>query len=310
MSIHETTVTELLSSFLNEEPKYIREEVVNFLINRNGQNFSFEDFTTFTDQGKYGSNEINLAPDIVFEGKDALIFIEIKINNTPLEDSQKSTDENNPNTYIGMLKKSEKQKTALFFLVPSNYAYKDEIPNKDNIITWRELGEFIQEQEFDNQILRRIVSLTSDYDFSHKIEEASDTDMQYLIYDIDCLSRINRIHRRLKKILNGSECETKYFKDKQKIKNYCHDPNENNPYNNKSCIVEGKYNCNDAFGLVVFSGSPYIYLDTGRKLSSVENLKSKFNNGTNLYKVCELNTPIKDAINELNKLINTYEGEI
>lgn len=307
MSIHETTITELLNSFFNEEPRYIKEEIVNFLVNRNGKSFSYEDFNTFTDQGKYTDNQTKLSPDIVFEGEDSLVFIEIKINNTTLEPSQKSNDENEPNTYVGMLKKSGKKNTALFFLVPSDYAYKNDIPNQNNIITWKELGEFVQEKEFDNQILRRIIYLTADFDFSHKYNEASVIDMQYLTYDTDCLSRILRIHKRLRKILNNSNCETKYFNGVENISEYCHDPNEKNPYNNKSCIVEGKHVNEDSFGLVVFEGMPYIYLDTSRKLTGCENLTPKLNNGTNLYKICVLDTTINDAVNKLNEILQ--EGE-
>lgn len=307
MTIHETTITELLNSFFNKEPRYIREEIINFLVHRCEQDFSYNDFNTFTDQGKYSKNQTKNAPDIVFEGKNALVFIEVKINNDPLEDSQKSSDESNPNTYVGMLKNSGKEKTALLFLVPSDYAYKNDIPNQNNIITWKELGEFVQKKEFDNQILRRIIYLTSDYNFSNNYKEASDIDMQYLIYDTDCLSRILRIHKRLRKILDDSNCETKYFKGVKNISEYCHDPNEKNPYNNKSCIVEGNSINNDAFGLVVFEGDPYIYLDTTNPLSCKENLQPKLNNGTNLYKICDLDTPINYAVNKLNEILQ--EGE-
>ena len=206
-----------------------------------------------------------------------------------------------------MLKNSGKEKTALLFLVPSDYAYKNDIPNQNNIITWKELGEFVQKKEFDNQILRRIIYLTTDYNFSNNYKEASDIDMQYLIYDTDCLSRILRIHKRLRKILDDSNCETKYFKGFKNISEYCHDPNEKNPYTNKSCIVEGNSINNDAFGLVVFEGDPYIYLDTTNPLSCKENLQPKLKNGTNLYKICYLDTPINYAVNKLNEILQ--EGE-
>ena len=309
MGIHETTVTELLNSFLNKEPLYIRKAVVEFILNSKNpditKHFHFEDFSDFTDQGNYKYRISNKAPDLVFEGKDTLIFLEVKINDAELQESQLGKDVNNPNCYLGILNNDARQHKELYFLVPSNYKHMGKIPvEPKNIITWKDLDKFVKENQYDNKILKSIISLSSDSSEDERI--ASDIDMRFLLYDLDYLPRLARIHNRLKTILEKSECDSKYFKpkDKSKIRKYTHFISKSdNPYPNG--IAEGKYiESDNAFALCVIPGFPYIYLDVGKELKKHENLQPKLNIGTYVYKVCELDTPIDEAVNLLNKLIS------
>ena len=311
MGIHETTITELLHSFFNEEPLYLRKAIVEFLLKDSNKNFVLEDFDSFKQQGDFDDNEGNKLPDLVFTGKDSFALLEVKINNAELQESQYTDEPENPDCYVGLVNKSIKSKKDLFFLIPSYYKHKDRIPKSAHIITWKQLDGFVKQNEYDNPILRRIISLTSDFDNTSERKDASDRDMQFLIYDNDCLSRINRIHNRLRTILDKCNCETEYFTEDGKIKNYRYDPgyseNEENPYNNKNSLAEGKYvNTDNAFALVIFSGSPYIYLDIGRELPKEQNIQPYMNEGTYLYQVCELDTSIEDAVNIINEMLKSY----
>ncbi len=308
MGIHETTITELLHSFFNEEPLYLRKAIVEFLLKASNKNFVLEDFDSFKQQGDFDDNEGNKLPDLVFTGKDSFALLEVKINNAELQESQYTDEPENPDCYVGLVNKSKKSKKDLFFLIPSYYKHKDRIPKSAHIITWKQLDGFVKQNEYDNPILRRIISLTSDFDNTSERKDASDRDMQFLIYDNDCLSRINRIHNRLRTILDKCNCETEYFTEDGKIKNYRYDPgyseNEENPYNNKNSLAEGKYvNTDNAFALVIFSGSPYIYLDIGLELPKEQNIQPYMNEGTYLYQVCELDTSIEDAVNIINEML-------
>ena len=308
MGIHETTITELLHSFFNEEPLYLRKAIVEFLLKDSNKDFSFDDFDSFTEQGDFEDNDGNKLPDLIFEGKNSLALLEVKINNAELQESQYTDDPENTNCYVGLVNKSPKAKKDLFFLIPSYYKHKDRIPKTAHIITWKQLDEFVKQNEYDNTILRRIISLTSDFDNTSERKDASDRDMQYLIYNTECLPRINRIHNRLRTILDKSNCEKEYFTETGKITNYRVDPGyadtEENPYNNKNSLAEGKYIVeSNALALVIFSGSPYIYLDTGNKLPNEKNIQPYMNEGTYLYQVCELDTSIEDAVNKINAML-------
>lgn len=310
MGIHETTITELLHSFFNEEPLYIRKAIVEFLLKGSDKNFVLEDFDSFKQQGEFDDNEGNKLPDLVFTGKDSFALLEVKINNAELQESQYTDEPENPDCYVGLVNKSKKSKKDLFFLIPSYYKHKDRIPKTAHIITWKQLDGFVKQNEYDNPILRRIISLTSDFDNIYERKDASDRDMQFLIYDNECLSRISRIHNRLRTILDKCNCETEYFTEEGEVKNYRYDPgttekeDDPNPYNNKNSIAEGKYIVkSNALALVIFSGSPYIYLDAGNELPNGTNIKQYMNEGTYLYQVCELDTSIEDAVNKINVML-------
>lgn len=310
--MHETTVTELFNSFFNKEPRYIRKAIVEFLLADNNQeiDFKFEEFTDFKEQGKNEDNTGTKAPDFAFEGLNSLVYLEVKINDTELQPSQSKDDENDPGCYVGMLHNSTKAHKGLFFLVPSTYKHRADIPKKARIKTWKDLDKFVRDNEYDNQILKRIIYLSSDFTISDEGKKtASDKDIQYLLYDIDYLPRIGRIHNRLSQILD----KVNYKKhlnatDETVFKNYRWDPGEDNPYNNPSCIVVGKYISGSGdeanFALCVFSGLPYIYLDTTNKLQKQDNIQTLLKQGTNLYKICEIDTPIDDAVKIINKMID------
>lgn len=307
MGIHETTITELLHSFFNEEPLYLRKAIVEFLLNGSDQNFVFEDFNSFEQQGNFDDNEGNKLPDLIFTGKDSFALLEVKINNAELQESQYTDEPENPDCYVGLVNRSRKIKKDLFFLIPSYYKHKDRIPKTAHIITWKQLDEFVKQNEYDNLILRRIISLTSDFDNTSEKKIATDRDMQYLIYDNDCLSRICRIHNRLRSILDKTNCEATYFDENEKIKNYRFDPGYadeyENVYHNKNSLIEGKSGNTNAIALVIFDGLPFIYLDTSKPLVNQENIKQLIHEGTFLYKVCDIDTSIPEAVKIINKML-------
>lgn len=304
MGLHETTMTELLNSFFNEEPLYLRKAIINYILEKCQSNMKFEDFHGISDQGKYTCRTSLKRPDLVFEGIDSLVFIEVKINNDPLEPSQCCTDVNDSDCYLGMLKQSGKKNTDLLFLVPSNYAHLTDIPvPKEKILFWSDIDLFVQSNEYDNQVIKKILFLSSDYTTNYKKEVASKIDMQHLAYDIDYLPRIERIHNRLRKIIDESNYED-YFQENTIPTAYRWDPNEENPYTTKNCLVEGLYIGEKVLGLCIIPTSPYLYLDTTEPLKNKEDLADKLKLGTHLYKLCELTEEMQTCIDRINALLS------
>jgi hypothetical protein len=67
--------------------------------------------------------EKNGIPDLVITYNDGIVFVEVKIGNSRLTKNQ-------PKGYIEELLDKQEKNKALYFLVPINYNYKDELENR------------------------------------------------------------------------------------------------------------------------------------------------------------------------------------
>lgn len=127
MTLYENVATSTLINLFNSpnREEYKTKIIYDFLLNIFGKRF--EDISFVEEQA---SNESNTSiPDFVINFNDnSSLRYEVKINDTPLTESEK------------------KKKERDVFLIPSNYKYTKDIPINNKIIYWEDLFD-----ELDNQ---------------------------------------------------------------------------------------------------------------------------------------------------------------
>lgn len=127
MTLYENVATSTLINLFNSpnREEYKTKIIYDFLLKETKK--GFEDISSVEEQA---SNESNTSiPDFVINFNDnSSLRYEVKINDTPLTESEK------------------KKKERDFFLIPSNYKHEDKIPKTNTIIYWEGLFD-----ELDNQ---------------------------------------------------------------------------------------------------------------------------------------------------------------
>lgn len=127
MTLYENVATSTLINLFNSpnREEYKTKIIYDFLLKE-----SKKEFGKISSVEEQASNESNTSiPDFVINFNDnSSLRYEVKINDTPLTESEK------------------KKKERDVFLIPSNYKHEDKIPKSNTIIYWEDLFD-----ELDNQ---------------------------------------------------------------------------------------------------------------------------------------------------------------